>query len=157
MTNISAQSVKQLRDRSGVGMGKCKDALVEADGDIEKAADILRKKGLTSAVKKEGRETKEGTIVVFEADKDIALLEVNSETDFVAKNEKFQKFTEDLAKQIAKTKPASVEEFLKESSEIDPSLTVDEYRNLLIQSIGENNQIARLEIKNKKDDTSYGI
>ena len=100
MTNISAQSVKQLRDRSGVGMGKCKDALVEADGDIEKAADILRKKGLTSAVKKEGRETKEGTIVVFEADKDIALLEVNSETDFVAKNEKFQKFTEDLAKQI---------------------------------------------------------
>ncbi|NGX50129.1 MAG: Elongation factor Ts [Candidatus Anoxychlamydiales bacterium] len=157
MTNISAQSVKQLRDRSGVGMGKCKDALVEADGDIEKAAEILRKKGLTSAIKKEGRETKEGTIVVFEADKDIALLEVNSETDFVAKNEKFQKFTEDLAKQIAKTKPASVEEFLKESSEIDPSLTVDEYRNLLIQSIGENIQIARLEIIHKKDDSSYGI
>ncbi|NGX44698.1 MAG: Elongation factor Ts [Candidatus Anoxychlamydiales bacterium] len=157
MSNITAQSVKQLRDRSGVGMGKCKDALVEADGDIEKAADILRKKGLTSAVKKEGRETKEGIIAVFETDKEIALLEVNAETDFVAKNEKFQKFIENLAKQIAKTKPASVEEFSKESYEIDPSLTIEEYRNLLIQSIGENIQIARLEIIHKKDDSSYGI
>ncbi|NGX29971.1 MAG: Elongation factor Ts [Candidatus Anoxychlamydiales bacterium] len=157
MTNIAAQSVKQLRDRSGVGMGKCKDALVEADGDIEKAAEILRKKGLASAVKKEGRETKEGTIAFFEADKDISLLEVNAETDFVAKNERFQKFTKDLAEQIAKTKPASVEGFLKESYDIDTSLTIDEYRNLLIQSIGENIQIPRLEIIHKKNESSYGI
>ena len=157
MTNITAQSVKQLRDRSGVGMCNFKDALLEAYVDIEKAAEILRKKGLASAVKKEGRETKEGTLAVFETDKDIALLEVNAETDFVAKNEKFQKFTKDLAEQIAKTKPTSVEEFLKENYEIDPSLTIDEYRNLLIQSIGENIQIARLEIIHKKDGSSYGI
>ncbi|NGX34952.1 MAG: Elongation factor Ts [Candidatus Anoxychlamydiales bacterium] len=157
MTSITAQTVKKLRDRSGVGMSKCKDALVEADGDIEKAADILRKKGLASAVKKEGRETKEGTIGFFESDTDIALLEVNAETDFVAKNEKFQKFTKDLAEQIVKTQPASLEEFLKENYEIDPSLTIDEYRNLLIQSIGENIQIARLEVIHKKDNSSYGI
>jgi len=157
MTNITAQTIKELRDRSGVGMTKCKDALVEADGDIEKAADILRKKGLASAVKKEGRETKEGTISFFETDKDISLLEVNSETDFVAKNEKFQQFTKYLAEQIAKTTPASLEEFLMQSYDIDPSLTIDEYRNLLIQSIGENIQISRLEIIHKKNKASYGI
>ena len=157
MSNITTQSIKELRERSGVGMTKCKDALVEADGDIEKAAEILRKKGLASAVKKQGRVAKEGTIAVFETDRDISLLEVNAETDFVAKNEKFQKFTKDLAEQVVKTKPASVEEFLKQSYEIDPTLTIDEYRNLLIQSIGENIQISRLEIIHKKENSSYGI
>ena len=154
---ITPLMIKDLRARSGVGMSKCKEALVEADGDVGKASEILRKKGLASAVKKEGRETKEGTIGFFEADKDIALMEVNTETDFVAKNEKFQKFVKDLTEQVAKTTPSSLENFLKESYEIDPTLTVEEYRNLLIQSIGENIKISRLEVIHKKENASYGI
>jgi elongation factor Ts len=157
MSQISAQLIKELRERSGVGMSKCKEALVEAEGDIEKAADILRKKGLASAVKKEGRETKEGMIASFENDKAIALLEVNTETDFVAKNEKFQKFTANLASQAANTIPKSVEAFLNESYEVEPSNTIDEYRNLLIQSIGENIQITRVQTIHKKENHSYGI
>lgn len=154
---ITPQMIKDLRERSGVGMSKCKDALVEADGDVEKASEILRKKGLASAIKKEGRETKEGTIGVFQCDKDIALMEVNTETDFVAKNEKFQKFVSELTEQVAKTTPTSLDSFLKDNYEIDPSLTVDEYRNLLIQSIGENIKISRLEVIHKKENSSYGI
>jgi elongation factor Ts len=157
MTEISPQLVKDLRERSGVGMSKCKEALIEAEGDIQKAADILRKKGLASAVKKEGRETKEGVIGVFETESNIALMEINTETDFVAKNEKFQKFVSELAEQVAKTTPASVENFSNENYSIDPSLTIEEYRNLLVQSIGENIQIARLMTIGKKPKCSYGI
>lgn len=157
MTEIDPQLVKELRERSGVGMSKCKEALVEADGDIQKAADILRKKGLVSAVKKEGRETKEGVIGVFETENNIALMEINTETDFVAKNEKFQKFVKELTEQIAETTPLSVQEFSNEDYDIDPSLTIEEYRNLLVQSIGENIQISRLQTIPKKPNSSYGI
>jgi len=157
MVQITPQLVKELRERSGVGMSKCKEALVEADGDIQKAVDILRKKGLASAVKKEGRETKEGIIGVFETNENIALLEVNTETDFVSKNEKFHKFVSELTQQVAKTSPASIAEFSNENYDIDPSLTIEEYRNLLVQSIGENIQISRLQVIAKKDMCSYGI
>lgn len=157
MVEISPQLVKELRERSGVGMSKCKEALVEADGDITVAADILRKKGLTSAVKKEGRETKEGVIGVFETEANIALLEINTETDFVAKNDKFQKFVNELTEQVAKSTPISVKEFSNENYAIDPSLTIEEYRNLLVQSIGENIQISRLLTIQKKSKCSYGI
>ena len=157
MSDISAQLVKELRERSGVGMGKCKEALVEAEGDIGVAADILRKKGLASAVKKEGRETKEGVISFYETDDVIALAEVNTETDFVAKNEKFQKFVNELTEQVAKSKISSLNDFVKESYNIDPSLTIDEYRNLLVQSIGENIQISRISLIYKKPKSSYGI
>ncbi|MBN2479522.1 MAG: elongation factor Ts [Parachlamydiales bacterium] len=157
MSEITPTMVKELRERSGVGMSKCKEALVEADGDMQKAIEILRKKGLASSVKKEGRETKEGVIAFFENDKNIVLLEVNTETDFVAKNEKFVKFTNELASQAALSKPASLEEFANENYNIDPSLTIEEYRNLLIQSIGENIQLRRLEIIHKKNNASYGI
>jgi elongation factor Ts len=154
---ITSEMIKNLRERSGVGMSKCKDALVEADGDIDKAAEILRKKGLAAAVKKEGRETKEGVIGVFEAQNDIGLIEVNSETDFVAKSDKFKKFVNELAEQISKTCPTSLSQFVKDSYEIDPSLTIDEYRNLLIQSISENIQISRILTINKEKNSSYGI
>lgn len=157
MTEISPRLVKDLRERSGVGMSKCKEALIEADGDIQKAADILRKKGLASAVKKEGRSTREGIVCVFETNDNVALLEINTETDFVAKNEKFQKLANELTEQAAMSLPQGVEEFLKENYNIDPSLTIDEYRNLLIQSLGENIQIPRLRIISKKDKASYGI
>lgn len=157
MSNITPQMVKELRERSGVGMSKCKQALVEADGDMQKAVDILRKSGLASAIKKEGRDTKEGVISFCEDDSSIALLEVNTETDFVSKNEKFQKFVKNLAQQAVKTTPASLDAFVKENYDIDPSVTIEEYRNLLIQSIGENIQIARLEIIPKSKNASYGI
>ena len=157
MSEISAQLVKELRERSGVGMSKCKEALVEANGDISVAADILRKKGLASAVKKEGRETKEGTISFFETNDIIALTEVNTETDFVAKNEKFQKFVAELTEQVAESKASSLQDFLKQSYNIDPSLTIDEYRNLLVQSIGENIQISKIGLIHKKPKCSYGI
>ncbi|MFA6119529.1 MAG: translation elongation factor Ts [Parachlamydiales bacterium] len=154
---ITSELIKDLRERSGVGMSKCKDALVEADGDIEKAAEILRKKGLASAVKKEGRETKEGVIGFFESKNEIGLIEVNTETDFVAKSEKFQKFVNELAEQVAKNTPTSLEGFLKENYNIDPSLTIDEYRNLLIQAIGENIQVSRILAIHKDKNSSYGI
>jgi elongation factor Ts len=157
MSNITPQMVKELRERSGVGMSKCKEALVESNGDMQKAIDYLRKKGLASAVKKEGRDTKEGTIGYFESDNYISLVEVNTETDFVAKNEKFQKFVSELSQQAVKSKPISLDTFLKESYDIDPSLTIEEYRNLLIQSIGENIQISRVEIIHKEKNASYGI
>lgn len=157
MAEISPQLVKDLRERSGVGMSKCKEALIEADGDISVAADILRKKGLTSAVKKEGRETKEGVIGVYESDTTIALIEVNTETDFVVKNVKFQKFVSELAKQVCESHPTSAENFSNEVYEIDPSLTIEEYRNLLVQSIGENIQISRVQTISKKPHSSYGI
>src|SRR3990167_10210575 len=157
MVNIDPQMVKDLRERSGVGMSKCKEALVEADGDIEKASEILRKKGLASSIKKEGRETKEGTIVAIESDNAVSILEINTETDFVAKNEKFQKFAQELAKQAAKTKPSSLEVFASQSYNIDPSLTIEEYRNLIIHSLGENIKISRLQIIHKNKNSSYGI
>jgi len=157
MREITPQMIKVLRERSGVGMSKCKESLIEADGDIQKAVDILRKKGLASAVKKEGREAKEGVIGFSETDSDIALMEVNTETDFVAKNEKFQKFVNELTEQIAKTTPVSLDVFFKDNYSIDPSLTIDEYRNLLIQSTGENIKIPRMEIIHKKSKCLYGI
>jgi len=157
MLEITAEMVKELRERSGVGMSKCKEALVEAQGDMQKAIDILRKKGLASAVKKEGRETKEGSISFFENSKNIAVLEVNTETDFVVKNEKFQKYIKELAEQACKTNPKSLDSFAKDAWSIDPSLSVDEYRNLIIQSIGENIQISRMDMITKRSNASYGI
>jgi elongation factor Ts len=157
MSEITADMIKELRERSGVGMSKCKDALVEADGNMEKAIEILRKAGLTSSVKKEGRETKEGVIMVHQTNDTLAFLEVNSETDFVAKNEKFKQFAENISKQAAESKPKSLEDFIKEKYKKDPSLTIDGYRNLMIQALGENIQIKRLEIFHKDKDASYGI
>lgn len=154
---ISMQMVKQLRDSTGVGMTKCKEALVMAEGDMQKAIDILRKQGMTSAVKKEGRETSEGFIGVSENNEGIALVELNAETDFVAKNEKFTQFLQDLTNQVLKEKPASLEGFLASPFIGDPSLSVDEKRNLIIQNFGENIQISYIENITKKPDATYGI
>lgn len=157
MAEVSAQRIKELRDRTNVAMGKCKEALVEADGDMEKAIDILRKKGIAGAVKKEGREANEGMIASAESSDAIALVEVNSETDFVANNERFKKFASEIAEEIVKTKPASLEAFLSQKFSKDQSLTIDEYRATLIQSIGENIQIKRFMLLPKKSDLSIGV
>jgi len=107
MTTISATMVKQLRDKSGAGMMDCKQALVECDADIDKAIDFLRKKGLATAQKRAGRAMTEGTIqsYIHMGGKLGVLVEVNCETDFVAKNEDFIQFTKNIAMHIAATNP----------------------------------------------------
>ena len=154
---ITPQMVKELRELTGVGMSKCKEALVESDGDREKAVEYLRKIGMTSGAKKEGRETKEGIISIGNTDKTIAMLEVNAETDFVVKNEKFQSFVKNITIQAAKNIPPSLEDFLTMGSDVDPIMTVDQLRNSLILTFGENILIKRLEIIDKDPIASYGI
>lgn len=149
--------VKELRERTGVGMAKCKEALDKVGGDIEKAIDELRKAGMASAVKKEGRETKEGLIGIGESQDMIALVEVNSETDFVSQNEKFKQFLRDIASEAATLKPSSLEKFLHLKCKHDPSLTIEQYRALIVQSLGENIQIKRLKIFPKSEDISIGV
>ena len=95
MRDISAEMIRELRERTGVGMGKCKEALVLSEGDMEKAIDILRKAGMAAGVKKEGRETKEGLILTGEDSHVMVIAEANAETDFVAQNDRFKHFLHD--------------------------------------------------------------
>lgn len=156
-TPITASQIKELRDRTGVGMGKCKEALEEANGDMELAIANLRKSGMASAVKKEGRAANEGIIGSAETAQVIALVEVNTETDFVAKNERFIKFVADIANEVAQTMPSSIDTFLKQKFSKDPSLTVDEYRAILVQTLGENIQVKRLALFKKDSNKSLGV
>ncbi len=154
---VTSDMIKELRERTGVGMGKCKEALDAAGGDMERAIDILRKAGMASAVKKESRETKEGAIASGESSSAIALIELNAETDFVAQNEQFKEFLHDICKQAAETKPATLEAFLAEKSRKDPSVTIDQYRALVMQRLGENIKIKRLLIIHKTADASFAV
>jgi len=154
---VTADMVKKLRERTGVAMGKCKEALDQAGGDIEKAIDVLRKAGMASAVKKEGRETKEGIIAYAENSDAVALIEVNAETDFVVQNEKFKQFAQGVAKQAAATKPSSIEDFLSHMSHEDKTLTIDQHRALIVQSLGENIQLKRMVVMAKGKGKSFGI
>ncbi len=156
-TKVTPDMVKELRERTGVGMGKCKEALDQAGGNMEKAIDILRKAGMASAVKKEGRETKEGMIATAENHDAIAFVEINAETDFVVQNEKFKHFSHEIAKQVVATKPASLEAFLSELSHQDKTLTVDQHRAIVMQSIGENIKIKRIELFLKGPQKSFGV
>src|SRR5689334_6379895 len=115
MKEIAADRIKELRERTGVGMAKCKEALVLAEGDMEKAIDILRKAGMAAGVKKEGRETKEGMILTAEDSSALVIVEANVETDFVAQNDRFKHFLHDCAKQALQTKPKSLTEFADQS------------------------------------------
>ncbi|MCH9631904.1 MAG: Elongation factor Ts [Chlamydiae bacterium] len=153
---ITAQKVKELRERTGVGMAKCKEALQGANGDIELAIDNLRKAGMASAVKKEGRTANEGLIGFAENDSHISLVEINSETDFVAKNDKFKDFLKTVAEEVIASKPKDIESFLSQKYSKDPELTVDEFRATMIQLLGENIIIKRFELIEKKSDHSYG-
>lgn len=110
--NITAQMVKELRDKTGAGMMDAKKALVETDGDMEKAMDVLRQKGMASADKKMGRIAAEGLVASCVNDDCGALVEVNCETDFVAKNEEFKELTQGLAEGVAKNNPADVDTLL---------------------------------------------
>src|SRR6201996_2711329 len=103
MAEITAQMVKDLRDKTGAGMMDCKKALTETNGDMEAAVDWLRKKGLSAAAKKAGRVAAEGLVAVAAGDKKAAVVEVNAETDFVARNDQFQKLAIDAAKMALDT------------------------------------------------------
>lgn len=157
MAEITPELVKELREKTGIGIGKCKDALREAQGSIEEAIANLRKAGLASAVKKEGRETKEGQVVTAQTDQVLAIVEVNAETDFVVKNELFQEFVQMVALEAAKTEPESVEAFLAQPYSGDPSTTLDNQRSLAVQSLGENIRLKRIHTLAKSPTASYGI
>ena len=111
MAEITAALVKELREMTGAGMMECKKALVEAEGELEKAVDVLRTRGLAAVAKKAGRATDEGTVLalVSECGHDGALVELNCETDFVGMNEKFRAYAEKIAKAVLANKPADLE------------------------------------------------
>jgi elongation factor Ts len=154
---ITPAMIKELRERTGVGMGKCKEALEEAKGDMELAIANLRKAGMASAVKKEGRETKEGMIGTAETDRTIAIVEANAETDFVVKNDRFKQFLDNIAEEVARTYPPSLDAFLQQKYSKEPNLTIDQYRATIVQTIGENIQIRRILTLEKQPDRSLGI
>ncbi len=154
---VTPEMVKELRDRSGVSMGKCKEALEQAGGDMNKAIDILRKTGMASAVKKEGRETNEGLIGAAEGKETVALVEVNCETDFVTQNEKFKHFLKDLAQEAADSAASSIDALMKRPNPKDKSITLEQYRSLVVQSLGENIQVKRLAVFPKSSDISVGL
>lgn len=140
---ISAQMVKQLREMTGAGMMDCKKALVETDGDIDKAVDVLREKGLGKAAKKADRLASEGLVSVIVADdnKKATIVEVNSETDFVAKNEQFQKLVKDIALHVQKENIADVDALKQTSINGEP---FEAYLNAKIATIGENLVVRRV-------------
>jgi len=146
MADITASMVKELREMTGAGMMDCKKALTETAGDIEKAVEFLREKGLAAAAKKAGRVAAEGLVrtLVIE-DKKAVIVEVNSETDFVAKNADFQNYVAEVAVQAMKTSAETIEAFLEEPWDLEPSKTVAQELSSKIAVIGENLSIRRFE------------
>ena len=142
---VTASLVKELREKTGAGMMDCKKVLTETDGNIEKAAELLRERGIAKAAKKSSRIAAEGLVVacVSEDGKTGAVVEVNAETDFVAKNDEFKTFANDVVKQVVKENPANVEELLAEKWINDSSKTVSEVLTDKIATIGENMSIRR--------------
>ncbi|AUS85763.1 elongation factor Ts [Lysinibacillus sp. YS11] len=154
MANITAQLVKELREKTGAGMMDCKKALVQTDGDLEAAIDFLREKGLSSAAKKADRIAAEGTTYILEQGNEAIILEVNAETDFVAKNDKFQVLVASLAEQLLAAKPASVEAAL-ELANAEGVKIVDQI-STAIATIGEKITLRRFEVKTKTDADAFG-
>ena len=147
MAAITAGMVKELREMTGAGMMDCKKALGETDGNMEEAVEYLRKKGLAGAEKKAGRIAAEGIVAtcLVNDDKKAVIVEVNAETDFVAKNEKFQSYVADVAAQAVNTTAKDMDEFFAQKWEKDSSLTVKEALASQIAIIGENMNIRRFE------------
>lgn len=142
---VTAGMVKELRETTGAGIMDCKKALAETDGNMEAAIDWLREKGLASAQKKAGRIAAEGIVAthLVNDDKKAVVVEVNAETDFVAKNAKFQAFVADVAAQAVNTGAADIDAFMAETWEKDSSMTVKEALAAQIAVIGENMNIRR--------------
>ncbi|MEG0814129.1 MAG: translation elongation factor Ts [Clostridium sp.] len=145
MAAITAAMVKELREMTSAGMMDCKKALSATDGDMDKAVEFLREKGLAGASKKAGRVAAEGLVaaLVSEDEKKAVVVEVNAETDFVAKNEKFRNYVADVAAQALITKSADITAFMAETWLKDTSLTVEQALSSQISIIGENMHIRR--------------
>ena len=153
MANITAKLVKELRDMTGVGMMDAKKALVEVEGDIDKAVDFLREKDLAKAAKKADRIAAEGVTATYVDGNTAALIELNSETDFVAKNDKFQALVATVVKAIAEAKPATMEEALAVKV---GDKTIEE---LILEGttvIGEKLSLRRFEVLSKADGDAFG-
>ncbi|WP_088809889.1 MULTISPECIES: translation elongation factor Ts [Listeria] len=154
MANITAQMVKELREKTGAGMMDCKKALVETDGDMDKAIDYLREKGIAKAAKKGDRIASEGMTHVVSNEKHAVVLEVNAETDFVAKNDNFIALVDKLANHLLAVKPDNLDDALK--TEIESGVTVQDYITEQITKIGEKISLRRFEIKEKADNHAFG-
>ncbi len=153
MANITAQMVKELREKTGAGMMDCKKALVQTEGDFDAAVDFLREKGLAAAGKKADRIAAEGTTYILEQGNEAILVEINAETDFVSKNDKFVALVEELSAHLLATKPANVEAALE--TEINGA-KVSDYISTAIATIGEKISLRRFEIKTKSDADAFG-
>ncbi|AXY25461.1 elongation factor Ts [Suicoccus acidiformans] len=154
MAKISAQQVKELREMTGVGMMDAKKALVEVDGDMDKAVDFLREKGLAKAAKKADRIAAEGLTATYVDGNTAAIVEVNSETDFVAKNEQFQNYVQTIVKAVAENKPADMDE--ANAIEVDGQSISD----LVLEAtnkIGEKISFRRFEVLTKEDGDVFGV
>jgi len=143
---ISAALVKELRERTGAGMMECKKALVEMDGDIEAAAEHMRKTGMAKADKKAGRTAAEGLVVIRASDdgKTAAMVEVNCETDFVAKDDNFRNFVDAVADKLLAARPSDLDALL--ATELADGMSVEDSRKALIAKIGENMNVRRFTI-----------
>ena len=151
---MSAAQVKELRERTGAGILDCKKALEEANGDIEKAIDILRQKGIAKAQKKQSRIAAEGLTAIYEKENKAVILEVNSETDFVSKNDKFK----DLIANIGNTVLNSNAKTLEEAMELKYNDgTINDYIIAETAVIGEKLSFRRFELVEKADDENFGI
>src|SRR3982751_2927955 len=141
--NITADAVKQLRERTGAGMMECKKALVEANGDLDAAAENMRKSGLAKADKKASRVAAEGVVVIEKSadGRSGAMVEVNCETDFVAREADFKGFAQAVVQAAARQKPASLDALL--AAKLDSGESIDERRRALVAKIGENISVRR--------------
>jgi elongation factor Ts len=138
--NITADTVKQLRERTGAGMMECKKALVETQGDLDAAAELMRKTGLAKADKKAARVAAEGTVAVERAGNSAVLVEINSETDFVARSDEFSSFARDVARAALEKAPSDLNALL---SQRHGAATLEDRRRALIAKIGENISVRR--------------
>ncbi len=152
--SISAGMVKELREKTGAGMMDCKKALQDSDGDMERAAEILREKGIAKAAKKSDRIAAEGLAAVEVSGNYSVVVEINSETDFVAKNEEFQGLTKEIAKSLVNQRPADVEAALAGSH--GEAGTLNEYLNEKIAKIGEKISLRRFSVQEKPETGVFG-
>ncbi|HFQ1335072.1 translation elongation factor Ts [Staphylococcus aureus] len=154
MATISAKLVKELREKTGAGMMDCKKALTEIDGDIDKAIDYLREKGIAKAAKKADRIAAEGLVHVETKGNDAVIVEINSETDFVARNEGFQELVKEIANQVLDTKAETVEALMETT--LPNGKSVDERIKEAISTIGEKLSVRRFAIRTKTDNDAFG-
>ncbi|MFD2208854.1 translation elongation factor Ts [Virgibacillus halophilus] len=152
---ITAKMVKELREKTGAGMMDCKKALQETDGDLEKAIDHLREKGIAKAAKKADRIAAEGSAYILQDGNTAVLIEVNCETDFVTKNDQFKQLLEQIAKHLISQKPASVDAALQQKLEGGED-TLETLINSAIAKIGEKLSLRRFTILEKTDNDAFG-